>query len=99
MILDNYKTQIFNFCEQNNVKTLSVFGSVLTSKFNEQSDIDMVVELVDNDPIKYAENYFNLKFSLQDLLNYPIDLLEAKTLENSYLKEKIATSKIVFYER
>ncbi len=99
MILDNYKTQIFNFCEQNNVKTLSVFGSVLTEKFNEQSDIDMVVELLDSDPIQYAENYFNLKFSLQDLLNYPIDLLEDKTLENSYLKQKIAASKIVFYQR
>ncbi len=99
MILDNYKAQIFNFCEQNNVKTLSVFGSVLTEKFNAQSDIDMVVELLDSDPIQYAENYFNLKFSLQDLLNYPIDLLEDKTLENSYLKQKIAASKIVFYQR
>jgi predicted nucleotidyltransferase len=99
MILDNYKTPIFNFCKQNNVKTLSVFGSVLTEKFNAQSDIDMVVELLDSDPIQYAENYFNLKFSLQDLLNYPIDLLEDKALKNSYLKQKIATSKIVFYQR
>lgn len=85
-------------CDQNKVKRLFVFGSVLTNRFNESSDIDMLVDIALTDPFEYAESYFDLKFKLQSLLNRPVDLLEEISLKNSYLIENINQSKRLIYE-
>lgn len=76
MYLDTYKNKIVELCEKNKVKYLFAFGSVLSSKFTANSDIDLLVDINSNDPITYAENYFNLKFGLENLLKRKIDLLE-----------------------
>jgi len=99
MYLDNYSGEIKDFCRQNKVKSLYVFGSVLTEKFNEKSDIDFIVDIDSNDPFDYAENYFNLKFALQTLIKRPIDLLEDKAIKNSYMRANIDLSKSLIYEK
>jgi len=45
MYLDQYSSEINSLCIQNKVKSLFVFGSVLTDKFSADSDIDLVVDL------------------------------------------------------
>ena len=40
----NYLPAIIALCKRHKVKKLFAFGSVLTSRFNEQSDIDLVVD-------------------------------------------------------
>jgi len=98
MYLDKYINQIRTLCDRNNVKYLFVFGSILSDKFAETSDIDLIVDINSDDPIDYAENYFNLKFQLEDLLNRPIDLLEERAINNPFLKESINKSKKLLYE-
>ncbi|HEY3369237.1 MAG TPA: nucleotidyltransferase domain-containing protein [Prolixibacteraceae bacterium] len=97
MYLDNYIEQIKVLCDQNKVKRLFVFGSVLTNRFDESSDVDMLVDIALTDPFEYAESYFDLKFKLQELLKRPVDLLEEKSLKNSYLIENINKSKKLIY--
>lgn len=98
MYLDNYIDQIRTLCSQNKVKRLFVFGSVLTDQFNESSDVDLLVDIAKSDPFDYAESYFDLKFKLQELLKRPIDLLEEKSLNNTYLIENINQTKKLLYE-
>jgi len=62
------------------VKSLYAFGSILTQHFNPESDIDLIVDFNSMDLNDYADNYFDLKFSLQNILNRPIDLLEHRLL-------------------
>lgn len=97
MFLDKFKDDIYKLCLQNNVKSLYVFGSVLTSQFNKKSDIDLIVDIDSNDPFVYADNYFNLKFALKELLKREIDLLENKSIRNQYLRENIDRSKQLIY--
>ena len=99
MYLDKYKNEINILCLQNKVKSLYVFGSVLTDRFNEKSDIDMVVDIDSNDPFDYADSYFNLKFALQDLFRRPIDLLENKAIKNPYIRQNIDHSKSLIYAK
>ena len=99
MYLDKYKKEINSLCLQNKVKSLYVFGSVLTDRFNEKSDIDLVVDIDSNDPFDYADNYFNLKFALQDLFRRPIDLLENKAIKNPYIRQNIDHSKSLIYAK
>jgi len=95
--LDQYKNQIARLCEKYKVKNLFVFGSVLTNNFSELSDIDFIVDIDSDDPVIYAENYFNFKFELEDLLKRRIDLLEGKALKNQYFIENINNSKQLIY--
>ena len=99
MYLDKYINEINTLCLQNKVKSLYVFGSVLTNRFSEKSDIDLIVEIDSNDPFDYADSYFNLKFALQDLFRRPIDLLENKAIKNPYIRKNIDSSKSLIYAR
>jgi predicted nucleotidyltransferase len=97
MYLDKYKKDINKLCIENKVKSLYVFGSVLTNQFTKKSDIDLVVDIDSSNPFEYADNYFNLKFALQDLLKRKIDLLENKAIKNQYVRKNIEHSKILIY--
>lgn len=95
--IEVYKNQIITLCENFKVKKLSSFGSVNTPKFNQESDIDFLVDFNVEDPIEYSENYFNLKFGLEKIFNRPIDLLENKALKNPFLRESIEKSQVLIY--
>jgi len=97
MFLERYISEIITLCKKNKVKNLYVFGSVLTDSFADNSDIDLIVDIDSSDPLDYADNYFNLKFALEELLNRQIDLLENKAIKNPYLRENIDNSKTLLY--
>jgi predicted nucleotidyltransferase len=97
MYLDSYKNRIVELCEKHKVKHLFAFGSVLSNRFSDVSDIDFLIDIKSNDPITYAENYFNFKFALEDLLNRKIDLLEERALKNRYFIDNINNSKQLIY--
>ncbi len=96
-ILNQHIDQINRLCELNKVTALFAFGSVITDKFKSDSDIDLVVDIEDNDPISYSDKYFNLKFKLEEILKRQIDLLELKAIRNRFLKSEIDRTKIQIY--
>jgi hypothetical protein len=98
-ILTEHIDQIRKLCELNKVSRLFAFGSVTTNKFSQVSDIDLIVEIDDNDPISYSEKYFNLKFQLEEILKRQIDLLEQKAIRNRILKNQIDKTKVQIYGR
>jgi len=98
MYLEPYTEQIKKLCANHKVRNLYVFGSVITKDFSDKSDIDFIVDFNTNDPFEYANNYFELKFALEDLLRKPVDLLEQKGLKNSYIIQSINNSKQLIYE-
>jgi uncharacterized protein len=88
---------IKNLCINHRVEKLYLFGSVLGNDFNEKSDIDFVVRFKNIELLKYADNYFDFKFSLEDLLNRSIDLLEEPSIKNPYFLESLNESKKLIY--
>lgn len=95
--LSKYNEQIKRLCDLYSVKALFAFGSVITDRFKDDSDIDLIVEINSNDPIIYSENYFSLKSSLEQLFKRKIDLLEEKAVKNPFLKQQIDKTKILVY--
>ena len=96
-ILKNQLDTIRSLCERYRVKTLYVFGSVLTPNFDTHSDIDLLVDFLDQDPLRYTSNYFQFKFDLEKLFNRKIDLLEERALKNPYFIENINQKKQLLY--
>lgn len=91
--------QIIDLCRQYKVKTLAVFGSILTDRFNEESDVDLLVnfEPIDHEKFDYVDNYFGLRDSLEQLLNRKVDLIEEKGLRNKYFIANINRTKQLIY--
>ncbi|MBU0763422.1 MAG: nucleotidyltransferase domain-containing protein [Bacteroidetes bacterium] len=43
-LITNNLDQIIALCKKHRVKSLYIFGSILSERFNDQSDIDFVVD-------------------------------------------------------
>ena len=97
--LSQYNAQIADLCRRYSVERLFAFGSVLTDRFNDESDVDLIVDIADESPLEYADNYFNLKFGLSDLFSRPVDLLENKALRNAQMRKHIDESKQLIYAK
>lgn len=63
-----YKMSDFlSLCKSHNVKSLYAFGSSLTNQFNEESsDIDLLIEIENDDPIERGENLMNVWDKLEE---------------------------------
>ena len=96
-IIDKNLDKIRALCDKHKVAKLFVFGSILTDDFKKSSDIDLLVDFSGVDLYDYADNYFELKTSLEKLLKRPIDLLEDKAIKNPYLRKSIDSSKQMIY--
>lgn len=95
--LSPYKKEINELCANHKVRSLYAFGSVLTPNFNTDSDIDLIVDFKDIDVNDYADNYFDFKFSLQDIFKRPVDLLEQQAIKNPYFKQEVDQTKELVY--
>jgi len=91
--IDNVRT----LCKLHKVQRMFVFGSVLSDRFQKDSDIDLIVDFQGVDLYDYADNYFNLKESLENLFQREVDLLEDKAIKNPYLRKSIDSSKVLVY--
>ena len=96
-LLDKHIIDIRKLCSHYNVKELYAFGSVLTNEFNTESDVDLVVDFDPIDTALYADNYYDFKFSLQNILKRPIDLLEEKAIKNPYFKQNLNQQRQLIY--
>jgi predicted nucleotidyltransferase len=96
-IIQENSDAIQELCHKHHVKSLVVFGSVLTEQFNPESDVDFLVEFEGMDLASYADNYFNLKEALENLLSRSIDLLEKQAVQNPYLMQSIEQNQSLIY--
>lgn len=96
-LIDLYTDEIKTLCRQHKVKKLSAFGSLVKGNFTEASDIDLIVDFEPLSYREYANNYFALKFALEDKLARSIDLLEEKEITNPYFKKSIASDLKIIY--
>jgi predicted nucleotidyltransferase len=90
-------TDIKKLCSNHKVKKLYAFGSVLTNRFTNESDVDLIVDFDPIDISLYADNYFDFKFALQKILNRFIDLLEEKAIKNPYFRQNLNQQRQLIY--
>jgi hypothetical protein len=96
-LIDNHIIDIQKLCTKYKVFRLYAFGSALTSQFGGNSDIDFIVDFEAQDLNDYANNYFNLKFALEDTFKRKVDLLEERAIKNPYFKQAIENHRQLIY--
>ena len=96
-IIENNIQRIITLCKKHKVSKLFAFGSVLTDRFNDNSDVDLLVNFEGVDLYDYADNYFDLKDALTDVFGREVDLLEDNAVRNPILRKNIDNTKFLIY--
>ena len=79
MILsDITKAQIISFLLQHGAKEVFLFGSQLSGKINEKSDIDIGVKGLP------PESFFSVMYEIEDIAKSKVDLVNFDTSERFY---------------
>lgn len=97
IITDNIN-KLFALCRRHKVKKLYAFGSILTPRFNENSDVDILVDFtseINHD--NYADNYFDFYHALKSLFGRDVDLVDETSVTNPYFKEELEETKYLIY--
>lgn len=97
LISDNIQ-YIIALCKKYKVKSLYVFGSILTPRFNDKSDVDFSATFHhDSDPLVAGENFMNFYMELESLMGRKIDLIDEDFIRNKYFREELDETKQLIY--
>ena len=98
-VVEKHKDELYQLCDKHKVKELYLFGSILTDKFNDSSDIDMLIQFYNIDLMEYFDNYMDFKEKLELLFNRPVDLVENQAIRNPIFRNIIERDKRLIYGR
>ena len=97
LINDNIQ-KLFALCRRYKVRKLYAFGSILTPRFNEDSDVDILVDFNSEiDFNNYADNYFDFHNALRTLFGREVDLVDESAVKNPYFREELEETKHLIY--
>lgn len=86
-------------CRVYNVSKLYAFGSAVTDHFDEDSsDVDLLIEIEENDPLEKGEKLLAIWNELEDFFQRKVDLLTESSLKNPILRKNIEATKILIYD-
>jgi predicted nucleotidyltransferase len=98
-LIDDNKEKLIELCDRYKVKELYLFGSILTERFIDSSDIDVLVQFSDIELEKYFDNYMDFKEQLELLFEREIDLVENQAIRNPIFRRVVDREKKLVYER
>jgi len=91
------EAQLADVCLRNGVRKLALFGSVLTDRFSETSDIDLLVEFLPEERVGF--------FRLADMESELSRLLGGKKVDlrtpmdlSRYFRDEVVRDAVVIYE-
>lgn len=91
--------KIISLCKKYRVKSLYAFGSILTDRFNDDSDVDMLVDFDthDHEQWDYVGNYFGFRDALEAIFGRKVDLIEERGIRNPLFRQSIDAKKHYIY--
>jgi predicted nucleotidyltransferase len=98
--LETYQNGLKNLLQKNTaVKRFYLFGSALTSRFDDKtSDIDVLIETENIPPEEKGEQLLMLWEDLEQLFARKVDLLTENSLKNPYLTKEIQQTRKLIYD-
>jgi uncharacterized protein len=85
-------------CKTHQVKYLYAFGSSITDHYTPDSDIDLVVEIDEPDPLNRGDLLLSFWMEMESLFEKKVDLLTPDSIRNPYLKKQIESTKKLIYD-
>ena len=89
--------KIAALCRKYKVAKLWVFGSILTPRFNDQSDVDFSVVFHYDQIQDLFITFFDFIEELQALLGREVDLIDETAVKNPYFRKELDNTKCLIY--
>ena len=93
--IDLPESRLAEFCRQNHIRQLLVFGSVLRDDFRPDSDVDLLVESEPGAPVGFLA-FSRMQRELATLLQRPVDLVPKQGLKPLIREEVLASAEVVY---
>lgn len=96
--IEQHRAEVAALCSRFGVQSLEVFGSAADGTFDPaHSDIDFLVEFLQEDEGSLFDRYFELQQALEQLFARKIDLVTPSALKNPYLIAAVNKSRQPVY--
>ena len=89
--------KIVALCKKYKVAKLWVFGSILTPRFNDDSDVDFSVIFHYDQIQDLFVTFFDFIDELQDLLGRKVDMVDETAVRNSFFRKELDKTKCLIY--
>lgn len=93
--------KIIALCQKYKVAKLWVFGSILTPRFNDESDVDFSVDFkseeINADGLDWADLFFDFIHELEALLGRKIDMVCESSVTNAIFRRELDSTKQLIY--
>lgn len=89
------KDKLVEFCQQQHISKISLFGSVLRDDFTDQSDVDFLVEFESGKVPGYLR-LAGMENQLSDLIGRKVDLRTSNELSR-YFRQEVIDLAVVQY--
>lgn len=89
------KAEIAAFCRRNQIRQLSLFGSVLRDDFGPDSDIDVLVKFEPEAEVSLFD-LIGMQLELAELLRRPVDLVPQRGLKLLIKDEVLQSAEVVY---
>jgi hypothetical protein len=77
-----------------------LFGSSVKGNFNDNSDIDVLVEVDETiEPVELGGHLWDLQFALENLFKRKVDLFTTRALKNPVFISEVNKTKELVYEQ
>lgn len=98
-LIRQHRVEIAELCRQYRVRRLDVFGSAARARdFDAQrSDVDFLVDFHPEPVRGYARNYFEFQEALERLLDRPVELVTAGSIQNPFFLAGVEKSREHIY--
>jgi predicted nucleotidyltransferase len=98
-LIYNRDKDFVDLCKNHRVKQIYAFGSSVSDSFDpEKSDIDLLVEIDEPDPIVRGERIISLWDKLEAFFKRKVDLLTNPNIRNPYLRQSVNETKVLIYD-
>lgn len=96
--IDDHRVALEELCRRYGVRSLFLFGSAASDDFDPgRSDVDLLVEFDALPPGGYADAYFGLRESVEDLFGRDVDLVALSAVRNPSIKADIERTRTLLY--
>jgi predicted nucleotidyltransferase len=86
---------VAEFCRRHHIRRLSLFGSVLTDRFTDESDVDMLVEF-EPDHVPGLFRLVRMEQELSEIVGRKVDLRTAAELSRYFRDRVLAAAEPVY---
>jgi len=89
------KSKIEKFCKKHHIVYLALFGSILTSRFSEKSDIDILVKF-EKKHTPHLPGIVKMESELSSIMGREVDLKTPNDLSRYFRDDVLANAMIIY---